>query len=187
MDAAAWRAEFARREAQYLFERAMRHAGVAAKIAAERASVTVKAEIAPMVLETWEADEDDLPTTAQRVVSRAQAAGWTTRTVASIAAVPTIGLVNVVTVRCRRHDERLWAAWRNGGFDVAWYSGPSGLEKLGWARLGGTRKTPLKVRGVLDAIEGIRGPRQWLAHFEALEREQTTAVIRVLDTSLGRQ
>src|SRR5512147_146224 len=158
MDAAAWRAEFARREAQWRFERAMHWAS----ISAERAPAASKGEVTPVVLESWEADEDDLPTTAQRVVSRAQAAGWTTRMVASIAAVPSIGLVNVVTVRARRHDERLWTAWRNGGFDVAWYSGPSGLERLGWARLGGARKTPLKVRGVLDAIEGIRGPRQWL-------------------------
>lgn len=100
--------------------------------------------------------------------------------VGSLAAVPASGLVTVVTVRCRRHDERCWAAWHNGRFDVAWYRGPGGLERLGWMRLG---RKPLKMRGVMDVIEGVRGPKQWI---DLLERQEMDRAVQVLrDASLG--
>lgn len=231
MDAAAWRAEFARREAQYLFERAMRHAGIAAKIAAERAPVTAKAEIVLVVLEAdheVDADDDLVPSSARSAARAAAAVGWfPVELRAALAAVPGRGLIRTLSLRARRHDERFFAIWRGGSFDVAWYVGPGGLERLGGERMkaGSAQETVSvddmtlpaikalaaergikipskfkkpevldfvkeiglssgapapKLRGVLDVIEGVRGPRQWLAHFEALEREQTAAAVGLI-------
>lgn len=229
-DAAAWLAEFARREAVYRFERTMFGASVAAKIAAERAPA-VKPEIVPIVLdEAHEVDVDDpgVPDSARRLERAARAAGWfPLDLVAAMAADPGRGVVRTLSVRARRRDERTWAIWLNGSFDQAWYSGPTGLERLGWARMkAGPARTAMSVdsmslsqikalaagrgikipskfkksevvefvkaagltagepapplRGVLDAIEGVRGPRQWLAHFEAIERERVAAAVAVI-------
>lgn len=182
MDAAAWIAEFARREQVWRDERQALWDRVGASQKHESHSSDVGKPVVLTPGEEIDAGSDRVPSSARRAAAGAIAAGWSTRMVASLAAVPTSGLVTVVTVRCRRHDERLWAAWRNGGFDVAWYVGPSGLERLGWARMGGNRKTPLKMRGVLDVIEGIRGPKQWV---DLLERQELDRAIGVLETSLG--
>lgn len=175
MDAAAWLAEFARREQVWRDERQafMDRVGALATAKHESHSSDVGK---PVVLETREADEDDLPTAAKRVAARAAATGWSTRTVASLAAVPASGLVTVVTVRCRRHDERCWAAWHNGRFDVAWYGGPTGLERLGMV------KSKVRRR-IVDVIEGVRGPKQWI---DLLERQEMDRAVQVLrDASLG--
>ena len=87
-------------------------------------------------------------------------------------------MLRVVTVRARRHDERVWAGWVNGAFDTGMYlAGGAPIERLGWARITGKRKVPLKQRGVLDVIEGIRGPRQWIEHFEAQDLARAVGLI----------
>lgn len=173
MDAAAWLAEFARlqvqREQVWRAERGALWDRVGASQKHELHSSDVGK---PVVLETREADEDDLPTSAQRFAARAAATGWATRMVASLAAVPTSGLVSVVTVRARRHDERLWAAWRNGSFDAAWYSGPTGLERLGMV------KSKVRRR-IVDVIEGVRGPKQWVDLLERQEHDRAVGVLAV--------
>lgn len=176
MDAAEWLAEFDQRGREYQAERAAYHGRVAAMIAAERVGVVPM----PVVLEPGHDVDDEMvsvPASARRVASAGRGAGWSTRMVASLAAEPKKGLAAVVTVRLRRHDERAWAAWSNGGFDVAWYVGPTGLERLGWARLPRTKR-----RGVLDVVEGIRGPAQWV---DLLAHQELARAIQVLDTSLG--
>lgn len=173
--AAAWLAEFDQRGAQFRAERAAYHEHVAAMIDAERAGVA-KVAPAPVVLTSGrEIDVEDAPASARRVVAAANAAGWATRLVGSVAADPGRGIAEVVTVRVRRHDERLWAAWRNGAFDVAWYVGPSGLERVGWARLPRTKR-----RGVLDVIEGVRGPAQWV---DLLERQEVERVVGLISAA----
>lgn len=111
----------------------------------------------PVVLERGreiDAQSQACPASARRVVAAAGGAGWQARTVRALAADPRKGLIESITVRARRHDERLWAAWWNGSFQHAWYLGAGGLEQLGMARVTGKRIT--KIRGVLDAIEGIQ-------------------------------
>jgi hypothetical protein len=174
--AAAWLAEFDRRGEEFRAAAAARHRALGPMRA------EVRAVARPVVLEAGrevdvDADQDRVPSSALRLAAGAGAAGWAVRVMASSAADPTRGLVNVVTVRARRHDERVWAAWWNGSFDVAWYVGPTGLERLGWARLGGKRKIPLKVRGVLDVIEGVRGPKQWVDLLEHQEMARATGLI----------
>ena len=177
MHAAAWIAEFDRRGEEF------RAAATARHLALGPVRAEVRERARPVVLEMGRDVDDDaagVPSSALRLAAGARAAGWAVRIVASVAADPTRGLVNVVTMRARRHDERCWAAWWNGAFDVAWYVGPGGLERLGWARLGGKRKTPLKVRGVLDAVEGVRGPAQWV---DLLERQEQDRAVGVLSSA----
>ena len=99
----------------------------------------------------------------------ALAAGWSARIVASLAAVPRTGLLAVVTVRARRHDERLWAAWWNGSFDTGQYLRAGGqVEKLGAERMS---LAPLAVTQVeamtvsqiktLAAERGIKIPSKY--------------------------
>jgi len=83
------------------------------------------------------------------VEAAALSAGWDARTVRSLAVDPTKGLIEVVTVRFARHDERGFAAWWNGRFQCAWLLSPLGLERLGM-------RTTVKIRAVADAIEGIQ-------------------------------
>ena len=90
------------------------------------------------------------PQTVARVAAQH---GWTARIVTASAVDPGRGLVTTVTVRCARRGERVWAAWRNGGFDCAWRVSGEGFERLGWRRGGETR------RGVLDVIEGVGDAR----------------------------
>jgi len=177
MDAAEWLARFDRVGEEYRVQREVNWA----RIAAEKAPV-VRVMAAPVVLEAGrEIDLDDevvsAPAAARRVASAGRATGWSVRLVASRAAVPAKGLVEVVTARARRGDERLWAAWWNGRFDVAWRVGLDGLEQLGWARMGGNRKTPLKMRGVLDAIEDVRRPDQWIDLLERQDVARATGLI----------
>ena len=189
MDAAAWLAEFERREQVWYDERQ----ALWDRLAAQRAVVPV-AVAGPVVLEGGhdvEADDGVVPDSARRVAAAASAAGWAVRIVASVAADPTSGIVTVVTVRARRHDERLWAAWNRGGFDVGWYVGPGGLERLGGQRLTTLTKSAMtrarkagveasvpQIRGVLDVIEGVRGPRQWVDLLERQDMDRAVDLIR---------
>lgn len=205
MDAAAWLAEFAeqqaQREGQWRYERAMRWAEISAK-----AAPPVVVEAKPIVLEAGhdvEVDDDVVPRSASAAARLGIAAGWAVRVVASSAAVPSRGVVSVVTVRARRHDERLWAAWNSGGFDTGWYVGPGGLERVGGVRMSTLVKLalaaadraaakatiipykigpsgpskPVTTRGVLDVIEGVRGPKQWV---DLLERQDTDRVVDLI-------
>jgi hypothetical protein len=95
---------------------------------------------------------------AGRVVAVARACGWWAKRMEASGVDPIKGAIDTVTVRCGRHNERVWASWWNGQFHGGWYwtSERPGFEPLGWARVGGKRVKPLERRGVLDAIEGIR-------------------------------
>lgn len=170
-DAAAWLAEFARRELAWRAARQAFWDELAARSAPPKVVVA-----APVVLTPGrEIEVESAPASARRVVSAALACGWATRLVRSVAADPGRGIVEVVTVRARRHDERLWAAWRNGAFDVSWYIGPSGLERVGWARLPRTKR-----RGVLDVVEGVRGPAQWV---DVLERQDVDRAVGLISAA----
>jgi hypothetical protein len=189
MDADAWLAEFARREGQWRFERTMRWAEISAKSAPKAAAIVA----GPVVLEVGhdvELDDGAVPRSAQAVARAGIAAGWAVRVVASSAADPAKGLVSVVTVRGRRLDERFWAAWNRGGFDTGWYVGPGGLERLGGQRLATLAKSAMtrankagvevkapEIRGVLDAIEGVRGPRQWVDLLERQDMDRAVGLI----------
>lgn len=94
------------------------------------------------------------PVSARRLATSASMHGWGVRAVSSLAADPRKGLIEVVTVRFARHDERGFAAWWNGRFDCAQYLRRGQFVE----RLGMRRST--KVRTVLDAIEGIQLTRQ---------------------------
>jgi hypothetical protein len=79
---------------------------------------------------------EQAPTAARRLLSAAQATGWRTRCIRTVAAVPTRGLVVCITVRCARHDERVWSSWWNGRFDSAQYVRAGlAIERLGADRL----------------------------------------------------
>ena len=220
MDADTWLAEFARREGQWRFERTMRWAEIA------KPAVVAPAVAGPVVLEAGhdvELDDEAVPRSAQAVARAGIAAGWAVRVVASVAVEPAKGLVSVVTVRGRRHDERFWAAWNRGGFDTGWYVGPGGLERLGGERmhlrpagavsvdvmtvpqiktLAGERgiriptkfkkaeviahvkaagltasEPPPPTRGVLDVVEGVHGPRQWVDLLERQEMDRAVGLI----------
>ena len=152
-----WRARFAEQrlaaEAAWRFERAMHSARVAALIKAEHAPQVTKN--LPIILEPGHeidsgADGSGCPSAARRVESAALAAGWVARTVRSVAAIPRTGILEVVTVRGARHDERFWAAWWNGRFECAQYlRRGEAIERLGF-------RTVKARRGVMDAIEGRR-------------------------------
>ena len=194
MDADAWLAEFARREGQWRFDRSMRWAEIAAKSRPAPAVVVA----VPVVLEAGhdvELDDEAVPRSAQAVARAGIAAGWAVRVVASVAVEPAKGLVSVVTVRGRRHDERFWAAWNRGGFDTGWYVGPGGLERLGGQRLATLAKSAMtrankagvevkapEIRGVLDVVEGVRGPRQWV---DVLERQEVERAVGLISAAFG--
>lgn len=101
-----------------------------------------------------DSDSGQMPRGVGGLVDFAQAFGWSARVVASLAAHPDKGMVDVVSLRCRRRDERIAAVWWNRSFETAWYVGPPGLERLGMRRLAPGKVA--KVRGVADALEGIR-------------------------------
>lgn len=116
---------------------AARHESISRSLA-EKYRTNLVSVAAPFVFEPGheiDSGSDDVPVTAARLVETAQACGWATRLVASSAADPTKGAVRVLTLRAGRHDERVWAAWRNGAFECAWYVGPTGLERLGVKRM----------------------------------------------------
>ena len=223
MDAAEWLAQFDRIGEEYRAGRQAHWDRCAA-----RGRPVVVARAAPVVLEVgrdWADDEPVTPKAAAGMASLAKACGWwPVRVVVSVAADPGKGLLRVVTVRARRHDERVWAGWVNDAFDAGQYliSGAS-IEQLGGVRMSSASlastsvdamtvpqiknlaaergiKIPSKFkkaeviehvkaagltaavppaprRGVLDVIEGIRGPRQWIEHFEAQEVARAVGLI----------
>ncbi len=159
MDAAAWLTEFAQREARldaWRAAAALRHQLMGDRIRRElhpEPQVRRTGWAAAVVLEPGrEIDSESVgcPAAAGRTAAAALAAGWATRIVRSVAAVPRTGILEVITVRGARHDERFWAGWWNGKFECAQYWGPTaGIEVLGW-------RTVKARRGVMDALEGRR-------------------------------
>lgn len=127
-------------------------------------------------------DESGIIAPAHRVARAALAAGWRVWAVRAGAAVPGTGIVQTWSVRCARHDERVIAVWwitpgedgkRMTSFNLGIYQGPAaiGVEQLGMETLdqrvrrmakaaaeGKPVPAPLKIRGVLDAINGVRLP-----------------------------
>ncbi len=187
MDAAAWLAEFAQREARLDVWRAaaaLRHQLMGDRIRRElhpiveshsRWDATVvldKARELDCGLSDNEQESDSrIASSLRTAAGLALSVGWATRVVGSVAAVPGKGVVDCVTLRCRRHDERLWAAWWNGSYDCGWYVGPTGLEQLMASRIStrvklaasaaakrgdGSGPKIVTERGLLDAIEGRR-------------------------------
>jgi hypothetical protein len=189
MDAAAWLHEFARREQVWRDERQ----AFWDRLGAERHR-EARVEAMPVVLTPGheiDVDDEAVPRSARAVAKAGIAAGWAVRVVASVAADPGRGILSIVTVRARRHDERLWAAWNRGGFDTAWYVGPGGLERLGGQRLATLAKSAMtrankagvevkapEVRGVPDVIEGVRGPKQWVDLLERQDMDRAMNLIR---------
>ena len=177
MKAEQWFTEFDRRGDEFRAARAAFHREVGERIRAESAPA-LRAPVRPVVLERDELDDLtdfdddalDLPASVRRTWTAALSTGWAVRVVRALAAVPGKGLVESWSVRARRHDERLAAVWVSGGFDAGYYVRPDvGMEMLGWETLGGRaramakaategKKIPaaLRVRGVLDAINGVR-------------------------------
>lgn len=98
--------------------------------------------------------EISLPKNYRAALSLAQSTGWRAWGRRSVVAHPSRGVITVITLRCARHDERLWAAWHNGSFDSADYAcaGMDSLEHLGWVA------TSTK-RSVRDVLEGFYLPR----------------------------
>lgn len=167
-----WLAEFARRGEQFRAAASAFHRHVGGLGGAVEA---VPAR--PVVLEPARdvrRSDQDLPRSASGLLDLAHSLGWSGRLVASAAAHPSKGYVEVVTLRFRRHDERGFAAWWNGAYECGWYVGPDGLEPLAGtpmstrASAAATRAAKAlaagkpepaavpMIRGVRDALEGIR-------------------------------
>lgn len=155
-----WLAEFAGRGERFRAERAAFHRYVGDRLAAERAPADAPAS--PVVLVVG----GEAPRSAVGLLALAHSLGWVARLVASAAAHPTKGYVEVVTLRFRRHDERGFAAWWNGAYECGWFVGPDGLEPLAGTRMR-SRRAPKSgatmIRGVHDVIEGIRLTRHDVA------------------------
>lgn len=81
-------------------------------------------------------ESDSYSGSVAKSVQAATVNGWTVRVVVSLVAHPTKGIVSVETLRARRHDEAVFAAWWSGALDCAWYFGPTGTERLGGVDLG---------------------------------------------------
>ena len=210
MDAAAWLVEFEARAQRWRDERDARWAAIAEQAQSSSASSSVAP--APVVFASSEVELDDpaVPDSARKLARAGLAADWSARIVAAVALdVGASKPSATVTVRlARQDDERMWAGWLNGGFDTSWYVGPSGLERLAATSMATRAKLaqtaadraaalatvipyvigppgpakPVTVRGVMDAIEGIRGPRQWVSLFDAeqvREMARAAGVLRV--------
>ncbi len=122
---------------------------IAAKISREGQHGKALAAV-PVLLEAQRVEDQGQIASVRRAYSAAIGAGWSARIVRSLAVDPRKGLIEAVTIRCSRHDERLWAAWHNGRFVCAWYwSSDAPLERLGW-------RSTVRARGVVDALEGRR-------------------------------
>jgi len=177
MDAATWLAEFDRRGEVFRAEREEMHRVVGGKIRRELHPELVRAA-GPVVLEAaHEVESDSCPVSAcRRVYVAALGAGWAARITRALAAVPRTGLLETYAVRAARHDERLWACWWNGSFNAAQYWSPGGQVeilaatdadtrvKIAYAAAARATRIPLAIgppkpvtmRGVLDAVDGIR-------------------------------
>ncbi len=160
MDAAAWLARFAEVDDAWRTAAALRHRLMGERIARELHPVAESHSRfgGTVILEPGheiDSESDGVPSSARSAGVSALALGWAVRHVRSVAAVPRKGVCTVVTLRARRHDERLWAAWWQIGdnparFDCAqyWRAGAP-IELLGW-------RTVKARRGVMDALEGRR-------------------------------
>jgi hypothetical protein len=131
---AEWLAYFHARQARWS---ARQHEEIARRLA-EKYEASSRAVAVPVVFtpgHEMAPDSDGLPRDAHRWVNLALACGWSARLVGSTAADPMKGIVMAITLRAARHDERVFSAWHNGAFDVAWYVTRAGLERLGARRL----------------------------------------------------
>ena len=153
MDAAAWLAELSRRGvAQQQAERDRIMARLHPEAESDSRSTVPSRPVLLQTAHIIDADSDQAPAAAQRAARTALAHGWQAVLVRSVAAEPHAGLVEVVTLRLRRHDERAFAAWRNGSFDCAWL----GLERLGAANMPAAVRTEPLV-GELVAVARAHG------------------------------
>ncbi len=154
MDQVAWLALFAER---HLAAIAAEHESISQRIAARHETNSHASASVVVLVPGCEMDshiEGAYPAAARRLLVASAASGWSSRVIRSVAAVPSKGVVEVVTVRFARHDERGFAAWWNGRFDCAQYlRRGQAIERLGW-------RTTTRTRGVLDVIEGIQLTRQ---------------------------
>ncbi len=187
MGAAAWLAEFARRDDGWREQRAAYHREVGERIRAELAPV-VRPVPRPVVLEGPRvfADEDEMaavPAVVRRHWNAALGTGWSAKAVRAAAAVAGLGVLETWSLRCARHDERLIAVWwitqgQDGkpstSFNLGCYQGPAavGLEQLGVETVEGRARAIMKAvlagkkvvpaaltrRGLMDAINGMRLP-----------------------------
>lgn len=150
MDAAAWLAEFARRDDAWREQRAAYHREVGGRIEAERAPV-VRVAPRPIVLQgpdvfddetDFDEDQVKVPSVVRRHWNAALSVGWGAKTVRAAALVAGLGLLETWSLRCARHDERLIAVWwttrdaddkPSTSFNLGCYQGPAavGLELLG--------------------------------------------------------
>jgi hypothetical protein len=130
-----WLAHFNAREVAWKVRQRQR---IEARLAAKHESRSGQPAV-PVVFEPareLDSGSDGVSRDAARWLDAAHSCGWSARLIGSTAAEPTRGVVNVVTLRAARGNERVWAAWHNGAFDVAWYFGPTGMEPLGARRVG---------------------------------------------------
>jgi hypothetical protein len=165
VNAQDWLARFAIEDARRVAEQVQIRAEIAAKV--NRIQV---ANVNPIqVLEPGRGLDSHIGAVAKAVLA-ARTNGWTTRVVESLAADPRKGIIEIVTLRARRHDERCWAAWWSGAYQGGWYwSREAQVEALGWERLGDRvarmlkaaqagKPVPeaLRVRSILDVFDGIQ-------------------------------
>lgn len=165
MDMDAWLVRFRERSSRVaLSEVEAERERIAERIRVKRVADSSKFETVVrecVVLETGrdigEGDKESAQSGARRLGTLGVSLGWHVQYVRSVAADSRKGLIVAVSLRLARHDERAWAMWVNGRFDGAWYwhRGVGGPERLGVARMGGTRA--VTRRGIADAIEGVRG------------------------------
>jgi len=88
----------------------------------------------------------DIPRDARLLIAAALAAGWKTKCIRTVAALPSMGAVTAITVRCARHDERVWGSWWNGSFDSGQYvRAGQKIERLGVQRMKAQSSGPLPL------------------------------------------
>jgi hypothetical protein len=172
-----WLADIAQRGEGFRAARSAFHAQVGEMITAERAPAvaTVRRALVLEGPEQVDPEAGPLPPVVLAYVPAALGAGWEAKVIRSLAAVPGTGLVEAWSLRCRRHDERLAAVWwrtgQSSAFNLGIYVGPmaTGIEQLGMETVAARARRiakataegkpvpgPLRRRGVLDALTGVR-------------------------------
>jgi hypothetical protein len=158
-----WLAEITRRGDEFRAARDEFQRAVGEQLAIEDSLTSTAAiPVVPIVLEpATEVDVESCPVAAvRRALNVALSTGWAVRLTRALAAVPRTGLLTTYALRARRHDERLWAAWWNGGFECAAYWGHAGIEILGGERMAllAPAVTPVELMSVAQ-IKGLATER----------------------------